>query len=299
MAGPRKLVQPPSFVPSQYGLLSVAQTPVDNGDPHWQNGVTWQSVCGLAVATYSTCATGGALGPHTKSRTHTQPTRGAYPFGTFAELDCSPFGFWDDAEERVAAALTETEARQVEYTFWTGAVANGFVVYPHLAANAQVLDADGVVIQTAVTPAATGTTYDIVEGVGRLEQALADCLGGVGVLHVPAALGTALDEAGLVRAAGGQLRTLKGNLVALGDGYPGTSPAGVASDLTKWIYATGQVFAYRGRAATFTKRESFDHGVNTVKMIAERAYLLGWECCHLGIPITMGGVVAGSPNAAN
>jgi len=60
-----------------------------------------------------------------------------------------------------------------------------------------------------------------------------------------------------------------------------------------WIYLTGQVFAYRSSAEEFDFKSSFNRAENTAYMIAERTYVLGWDCCHYAVPVSVGGIVTG------
>lgn len=304
MAGPRQIVDPPTFTRSQFGLLSVVQTPTIQ-DSHWQNGVTWQSLCpvNMGSSTYDECiaTTGAPEGvvpePATKTDNVDRIVRGATPFTPYAKFDCSPVG---NAEaQRVATnALAQTEAWQVERAFWTGRVQNRPIVFPHLAANAQVLDNGGALLQPAAVTV-TGAPVDIATGLGLLEQGLADCYGGVGVIHVPIKLVPTLDALGLLRPVPGrdvgtgqfgrQLQTLAGNLVAVGAGYPGTSPSGVdPGSGASWMYATGAVFLYRSSVKINPLTSTIDRGNNTIEMIAERTYVIGWDCCLLAVLVQLG-----------
>jgi hypothetical protein len=294
VAGPRQLVDAPTFTPSPYGLLSVAETPAWPG-AHWQNGVTWSSYCpDVSQATYDECITVTGSGgpppePSTKAPNVDVEFRGATPFTAYARFDCSPVGN-EEAIQIATDVLNRTENLQVERTFWTGVISGSVLAFPHLAANAQVSDASGTVLQTAASPAATGSgAYDISTGLGLLEQELAECFGGVGVIHVPVRLIPTLDALGLLHVEGSQLRTLNGNLVAAGAGYPGTSPAGLAStEETTWIYATGPVFLKRGDVKVNPFSSSVNREVNTVEMIVERTYVIGFDCCHAAIQVELG-----------
>lgn len=304
MAGPRPLVDAPAFVPRPNGLLNVAQFPTTT-DRHWQNGVTWSSNClesGMGATTYDECVvvtgSGGAPPePPVKDENVDRVFRGATPFTVYTRFDCAPVGV-DDARQVATDALAQSEPYQVERTFWTGLAAGTEVVFPHLADNVAVSDSNGVVLQTAATQVAGGP-HDPADALGRLEDELARCYGGVGVIHIPARALPTLAASGLVKRQSGrdgpsgqfsnQLQTLNGNLVAVGAGYLGTSPAGAApADQTTWIYATGPVFAYRGGVRVGTVRDSLDRSTNTVRMIAERTYVLGWDCCHVAVLVQLG-----------
>lgn len=303
MAGPRLPVDAPAFTSSPYGLLSVVnfQTP---DTPHWQNGVTWQSRClesGMGNATYDECivvtGAGSVPEPSVKNENVDSINRGATPFTAYTRFDCSPVGL-RDAEQVAKSALSQIEQYQVERSFWTGLVDSKVLAFPHLAANAEVLDSQSIVLQTAASVVATGA-YDVALGLGLLEDALASCYNGVGVIHVPVkALPTLVANNLVVRDGGrdnvtGQvgrrLRTQNGNFIAIGAGYPGTSPAGAAPTTNQsWIYATGAVFGYRSDVSFTSARDSIDRGANTMQMIAERTFVLGWDCCHVAVLVNLG-----------
>jgi hypothetical protein len=270
--------------------------PIATGDNiHWQNGVTWESRClsPMGNTTYDECIVVTGAGeappqPNAKTDVVNLTLRGSTPFTPFAKFDCSPVGN-GDAAKIANDALTQSEPWQIERAFWTGAADGKTVVFPHLAANATVVDAQSIQLQSPASIVVTGAAVDIVTGLGLLEAALADCYNGVGVIHVPVKVLPTLDAWGLVKAYNGILKTLNGNLVAAGAGYPGTSPAGAAPATGEsWIYATGAVTMRRGDIKTFTLSESINRGNNTIEMIAERTYVLGWDCCHFAILVDIG-----------
>lgn len=298
MAGPRLIVNAPTFTPSPYGLLSVAQVATES-TPHWQNGVTWQSRCLVPMGrlTYDECiAVTGSGGPPPEPSAKTDMVdltlRGATPFTAYAKFDCALVGM-EDALKIATDALAQSESYQVERAFWTGLVDGRSIAFPHLAANAEVLDAQSIELQSPASIVVTGAAVDVATGLGLLESALADCYNGVGVIHVPVKLLPTLQAYDLVIVKGGKLTTLNGNLVAVGAGYPGTSPSGATPATGEaWMYATGAVFAYRGGVQIPPdKVSSINRATNTREMIAERTYVVGWDCCHhavlvdLGVPI--------------
>lgn len=286
-------VDPPAFTPQPYGLMSVVQT-VSAGTSHWQNGITWQSRCmnPMGNGTYDECiAVTGIGGPPPEPSAKTENVelidRGATPFTVYAKFECAPVGV-ADANKIATDALAKSETWQVERSFWTGIVDGKMIAFPHLTANAEVDDAQGILLQTAAVTV-TGTPVDIATGLGLLEKQLADCYNGEGVIHVPMQLLPTLDAWGLVKASNGVLKTLNGNLVAVGAGYTGSSPAGaVATAGTAWMYATGAIMMYRGDVKIAPVNESINRANNTVKMIAERTYVLGWDCCHAAVLIDVG-----------
>lgn len=282
MAGARQIVDPPAFTLLPYGLWDAVQ-PRTPSSPHWQQGVTWIERCPTAGTTYDEClavtGTGAPPEPAAKADNTDQTFRGATPFTVFAEFDCSPVGI-GDAATVAEDALARVEQQQVEAAFWTGTAGSQGVVFPHLAADAEVLDAQDIVLQQAATTVVTGA--DAVRALGDLEAELASCYAGQGIIHVPRSVLPILAAWHLVVERDGALFTTGGNRVVVGGGYTGTGPDGTAPDEgAAWIYATGAVFGYRSAVRVTSPRESIDRAENTMRMIAERTYVLGFECCLL------------------
>jgi hypothetical protein len=297
MAGARGIVDGPGFVALPNALWDVAQHP-EPGGPHWQQGVTWEEWCGGGGTAMDECiavtGTGGAPAPQKSlTGTVTQQNRGATAFTVYAEFDCSLVG--QDAERNQAEdALLRTEAYQVTRAFWTGtagATAGGpaTTVWPHLAASSVLDDPQGIRLQTAASPLVTGGDDSAVV-LGALEAQLAACYGGEGVIHIPYAALPTFAARTLVRPGDdGRLRTTAGNLVVAGQGYTGSGPDGSAPAAgTSWIYATGALFGYRSDVFTREFPGTFDRAENTVKKLASRTYLLGFECCHLAALLNLG-----------
>jgi hypothetical protein len=258
----------------------------------------------MGDATYDECiavtGSGGQTPPEPSVKTDNleHELRGATPFTPYVRFDCATVGN-EEAVQAATDALNRTESWQIERAFWTGVVDGQTLVFPHLAANAEVVDPGGVILQSTATPVVTGTaSMDVTTALGLLEQALADCYGGQGVIHVPPKLLPSLDALDLVHVANarnvgtgrfnGQLQTLNGNLVAVGSGYPGTSPSGAApaSDST-WIYATGAITMRRGDVKVTPFASAVNRETNNIEMIAERTYVLAWDCCHLAAHVAL------------
>jgi len=283
------ITAPAAAAPSPYGLLAAAAVTEDTGS-HWRAGVEWQTACPApAGTTYEPCfavglaATGGP--PPAKAATADLAVYGATAFTVYAEIDCSTPGFWDDAEARATAALAAAEAYQAEHVFWTGTVAGvADVALPHLAAPAEVTDRGTVMQQATTTVTADALTPAGV--LGALEQALAECTqGATGMIHVPMHLVPVLAGAQLLTVSGQRLRTHNGNTVVAGAGYPGTGPDGTGAG---WIYATGPVWGKRSPIRVMPQASTLDRTTNTVRALAERTYLLAYDCCLLAaeIPLT-------------
>lgn len=301
MAGARQIVDGPGFVALPNTLWDVAQHPASGG-PHWQQGVTWIDQCAAVSTVMDECiavtGTGGTPAAQSSLASNVvQTNRGATPFTVYAEFDCSPVG--QGSNDAAEAALTKAEAYGVSRAFWTGtAGASGgtsqTTVWPHLAANTTLDDPQGIRLQTAASPLVTGGE-DVAVALGQVESNLASCYGGQGVIHIPLIALPSFTARGLVyKDDSGRLMTLGGNLVAVGSGYTGSSPAGAAAAAgTSWIYATGAVFGYRSEMYVRDMPGIFDRAENTIRRIASRTYLFGFECCHVAALVQLGVPVSG------
>lgn len=285
----RQLVELPAvFTPLPYGLWDTVQHPAANG-PHWQQGITWIERCPVGDTTYDEClsvtGTGAPPEPPAKTANVDQAYRGALPFTVYAEFECSPVGI-PEAESIASDALDRVEQEQVETAFWTGSAGGQPVVFPHLSADTEVLDGD-IVLQPVASPVVTGG--DVAQALGVLEQELADCYSGQGLIHVPRSALPTLAAWNLATVVDGRLVTPAGNLIVAGTGYTGSAPDGTAAAAgTAWIYATGAAWGYRSDPYVSRLRDSLDRTSNTIRMLAERTYLIGFECCLLAAHIVLG-----------
>ena len=286
----RQLIDLPTvFTPLPHGLWDTVQTPSPDS-VHWQNGVTWIERCPTGDTTYDEClsvtGTGSAPAPPAKTPNVEQERRGATPVTVIAEFQCGPVGL-GEAQTVAQDALARVEQHQLETAFWTGLAADQSVVFPHLAADAEITDGD-VVLQTTASPVITGA--DVATALGALEQELADCYKGQGLIHVPRSALPTLAAWKLARVDDdGRLVTPGGNLIVAGGGYPGTGPDGATPAAgTTWMYATGAAFGYRSNVFFTQVRDSLNRATNTLRMQAERTYLIGFECCHLAAHTVLG-----------
>jgi len=297
MAGPRQVVDGPTFTPLPYGLWDAVQQPPANG-PHWQNGITWEDRCPTGDTLYDECiavtGTGGSPTAQAAMTSNvTQTNRGATAFTVYAEFDCSPVGLLD-AEVLAEQALQRVESWQLERAFWTGTAGKSgstaqTTAWPHLAANATLDDASGIRLQSAASIVATGSGDDVASMLGQLEAALDDCYHGQGIIHIPREAAPTFQAWELIEDRNGALYTTSGHRVVIGSGYTASSPAGAAPAAgTAWVYATGAVFGYRSGIMVPSTAESFDRTENTYHLTAQRTYLLGWECCHLAALFPVG-----------
>jgi hypothetical protein len=298
MAGARQIVDPPAFTPLPYGLWDSIQHPTPSG-PHWQQGITWIERCPDGGTTYDECLSVTGTGeappePPAKADNVEQTVRGATPFTVFAEFDCSPVGL-NDAATAAREALARVESQQVERAFFSGIAGGQTIAYPHLAADTEVVDGQGIVLQPVASPVVTGADVDITDGLGRLESALSDCYGGQGFIHIPHHVLPMMAAWNLAIERDGGLYTPAGNRIVVGSGFENKAPDGTpAEPRTAWVYATGQVFGYRSEVFFTRARESIDRAENTYRMLAERTYVIGFECCLIATQFALGVIPAGA-----
>lgn len=318
MVNARINVGPPVKELLPYGLFSVVERRRPSGvnADRWQNGVTWSNVCPDANTTYDQCILSNAIStgipvtgvafPPDKAETAGRSHWGASPFTVFVEVDCSPPGFWEQADDIVRDTFQQAEQYEVEQVFYSGTVGDlADAQFPHLAGAIGVVDSTtqpNVTLQltTASLAPTGGGSFDVVEAMGKLEAALATCVRGKGVIHINTELLPHLKANHLVHLGDdGVLYTCNGNKVAVSSAYLGGSPTVGVQVGVSWMYATGPVFMYSsaGKLVGDTT-EAFDRGVDTLKRIYERTYVLGFDCCLYAVPVSTGGVITGAINSA-
>lgn len=318
MTNTRAIVGAPAKSQLTYGLFSVAEMraePRDASgrvDPHWKNGVTWQNVCPDLDSTYDQCIQANSLGVPvtglaanpTKAATAVRSTWGASPFTVYGEIDCSPPGFWDQAQEILSKTFDQAEQFEVEKVFFTGTVnTTPNFQFPHLAAAGTLVEnvPGGATLQlsTGNVGPTGGGSLDVVEALGKLEQALSACVKGVGVVHISCELLPHLVAQRLVEEQDGVFYTPGGHKIAVSAAYTGAAPTGIVQVGVQWMYATGPVFVYRS-AGRFvgTEVQALNRSVDTLKRIYERTYVIGYDCCLFAVPVSTGGVITGAINSA-
>lgn len=258
--------------------------------------------CSLPLETTTACVSGTGA---TKLATGSLPNRGADSFAVYTWIDCSLIGTGAaELRSRIEAAHRNNAKTLVERIFWTG---GDFSTAQHLAEDTAVTETVGgsiVNLQTAATVLVTGAV-DVVEAIGRLEDAMATCYGGTPMIHVPRCVTAHLaanhqlddndDDDGKV------LHTRNGSIVVPGPGYPGTSPAGATPAAgTKWIYATGRVKMWESDLMWNSQdvRQFLGRDDNDTVLIVEQRFTFAWDCCHFAIPISLGGIITGTFNSA-
>lgn len=242
-----QLVEAPPVVALPYGIFSVAE-PRLTTDEHWRLGVQWQSqACDLTRTTYGPCNVpeGLPLSPDD------------YCFVSQFE----PFTVYTYNNDPVIGhTLEEHRANAVQ----------------RLIASEQTTVEVNVWNQLAFQAVSTLSLASFGPGVvlGYLEQKLAETYGGQGVIHMSRLTATYLWE--YLQVQGGRLVTKLGTPVVAGAGYDSMS-----TPLDKFtMYASGPVVIYRGDVDT--RENAVSKSNNEVSIVAQRDYVLGWDCSVYG-----------------
>jgi hypothetical protein len=243
MATPLHLVEAPASVPYRYGLFSVAQPrttelTTSGADPHWRNGITFVSQSCGPVRVTQEPCVDDA-DPELDPDERCSIAE-FKPFTVYAFNDDSIPGFTlEQHQSHAVDRLLHSEQYAVEGVLW-----------------GNMGDESDACTDITGSPAYVG--------LAAAEKALIDSYRGAGVLHMDRATATVLCDH--LYADGQTLRTKLGTPVVVGGGYV---DSGV-------IYTTGPLVVYRG--AVDTRQAAIDKARNKVSYIAQRDYVVGWDC---------------------
>lgn len=265
--GPGAEVQP-------YGLFSVANMG-DLSEHASVFGLEYQTpFCALPSGYVVNCPPGSKVSLMTGAPT----TVTGDPFVVVSGMQCGaltggPNGQSPDEYTRsyVVNKLKASEQRVVESIFSRGL--NG--------------QAPGLSTAAGTVTVPTPTADNLVNAVQALEGAYGAVYGLPGVLHVPLKAMGQLANAHLLERDGSRWVTSTGTRVSIGN-YSGYGPTDVApADAAhRWIYMTGPVSVFRqSDSEMFVSpwEESIDKVTNQIQRIAERTYVVSWECVTLAV----------------
>lgn len=125
-------------------------------------------------------------------------------------------------------------------------------------------------LSNSITEVAAATT---LEALARSEADLAENYHGLGVIHMNAAAATRVGDKLVI--SGSSLTTKIGTPVVVGAGYNQDDPGA--------IYATGALVVRRDTVQTYPSNAL---STNDLFVLAERTYLVGWDCYASGHSIT-------------
>lgn len=209
---------------------------------------------------------------------------GATPFTVYSSFDCAGVSV-AEARERLTAQFALREPVAVEEAFWYGR-SDAFGMSPTLQSSPY----SGTWPETA-----TG----IREAVARLEDAYYWWATNMGVIHAPRWVYPFAAAAGLIVRDRNVLRTPLDTLWAFGVGYnayegPDDATAS-AGDGQAWMYMTGPVSQWRSEVLINPPAEqALDRFTNHVELVAERTYLLAFDCHAVSVLADFNAAAGGS-----
>lgn len=276
--------KPTASFPLRYGIFQAANGPLDMSDPHMRNGgikyVT--AVCGEGFGYDIACIGDQADKSSAWSENGTTVVTGA-PFIVFATLQCGTAGYtFEEEKALVMERLRSVEQSVVEEVFSTSA--NG--------QSPGLITGDGI---TTVT----GAGDTVVQVLSELERARycgftgnTAQYGPQAILHVAIPVLNALKQEHLAEWDGTRWRTPMGTVISAGC-YANNDPAGAApADGVFWMYLTGQTTIWRS-SDQFVMDQiapvdgSLDRTTNQYMMLAEREYIVTYECGGFAKPVTL------------
>lgn len=275
------VAKPTASLPLRYGLFQAAIGPLDlpvhgrNGGVHYETalcgeGFGYEVECIDATADKSAAWTENGLDTVT-----------GLPFIVFATMQCGSVGFTFEEEQALTLErLKGVEQAVVEEVFSTSTFGQG----PGL------VTADGI---TTVT----GAGDTVVDVLSELERARY-CgftgntvqYGPPGILHVAIPVFNHMKAEHLIEFDGTRWRTPIGTVVSTGC-YANNDPAGAApADGVFWMYLTGQTTIWRtsdSQVQIAPVEGSLDRTTNQYMMLAEREYVVTYECGGFAKAVTL------------
>lgn len=278
---PPVLVEKPTpFPPRRYGLLQAAIGPLDL-PVHARNG-------GLRYVT-SLCADGFGYeieciaDQNSKSAEFAQGTTTVLglPFIIAATVTCGTVGYtYEQQRAFVMERLRGVEQSMLEQIFSTSTVGQ----------QPGLVTADGIITVTG----AGDTVTDVLSELERARYcgfgANPTQYGPPGYLHVAIPVLNHLKREHLVEWDGTRWRTAMGTVVSAGC-YANNDPAGAApADGVFWMYITGQTVLWQTsdeNVQIAPVEGSLNRTTNQFLMLAEREYVVTYECGGFAKPVTL------------
>lgn len=249
-----QLVEAPAVVPLPYGLFSIAEARLAT-DTHWRLGVKWQSqACSPVKGTTGACIDDevAPLDPDDYCS-----VTAVEPFTVYAyNNDEIPGHSLAEHEANAVARLVNGEQHAVESQLWAQ------------------MSADPAITLTDLSGAPHGVAL------GYIEQMLANNYFGQGVIHMDRMTATVLWE--YIDVSGGRLQTRLGTPIIAGGGYGNMADPPVDEF---YLYGTGAVVMYRGDIDT--RQRAIAKSTNQVSYIAQRDYVVGYDCYGIGTKFTL------------
>ena len=275
------VAKPTASMPLRYGLFQAAIGPFDLPVHGRNGGVQYQlALCDEGFGYEVECI----AAQNSKAAAWTEngvTTVTGLPFIVFATMQCGTVGYtFEEERGLVLERLKGVEQSVVEEVFSTSTFGQG----PGLVA------ADGI---TTVT----GAGDSVVNVLSELERARycgftgnTAQYGPTGILHVAIPVFNELKSQHVLEFDGTRWRTPMGTVVSAGC-YANNDPAGAApADGVFWMYLTGQTTIWRtpdSEVQIAPVEGSLDRATNQYLMLAEREYVVTYECGGFAKAVTL------------
>lgn len=287
MSEGRGAVNPPQPQPPRVGLLASARVENFSASPaaasdtdpvtRWEAGFAW--------APENVCTGGGVADPcgtDALTATVALTSQEYQPVLLWKADRCSTTDRTRDRVGRARRALTACTSKLLASEFWEGtlAMAKGFP-------NRFLAD--------PLANTLTNGAVSEASAIACLEEGLAACSCGTGMIHVTPGMMIRIADHHLVERFGNTFRTPNDTLVVADAGYTGTGPEGQAAlDGSVWAYATDMVDVRLGPIVVFPSANPDDAAAMTIgtapdNLLTYRAQRLAaatWDgCCHLAVEV--------------
>lgn len=249
-----QVVDAPAVIPQPFGIFSVAE-PRLTTDEHWRLGVKWRSnACEPAYWTKGPCieSLDPALTPNDSCSIFEYEPFTVYSYNTDPAIGYT----LDQHRATTIERLVNAEQKQVEALLWS-AMLGGSTFY-------------------------SATSFSPEFALGLLENEIAIRYNGVGVIHMSKVAATVFSDTQLIQQ-GGRLYTNLGTPVVISSSYD-PRPLPVFDGKAR-LMATGPLALYRGDIDV--REASFDKATNQVSYVAQRDYVVGWDCSAVQVEATL------------
>lgn len=273
--------KPTPSMPLRYGLFQAAIGPLDLPVHGRNGGVQYvTALCGEGFGYEVECLATQNSKAAAWTENGVSVVTGA-PFIVFATMQCGTVGFsYEEEQALILERLKGVEQSVVEELFSTSTLGQG----PGL------VTADGI---TTVT----GAGDTVVDVLSELERARycgftgnLTQYGPPGILHVAIPVLNELKSQHVIDFDGTRWRTPMGTVVS-GGCYANNDPAGAApADGVFWMYLTGQTTVWRtpdSQVQIAPVEGSLDRATNQYMMLAEREYVVTYECGGFAKAVTL------------
>lgn len=277
---PVLLEKPTASMPLRYGLLQAAIGPLDLPIHARNGGIRYvTSLCDDGFG-YEIACIGATASKATEFSLGTTTVTGL-PFIIGATVTCGTVGFtYEEQRAFVMERLRGVEQGVLENIFSTSTFGQ----------------APGLITGDGITTV-TGAGDTLTDVLGELERARycgftgnVTRYGPPAILHVAIPVFNRLKELHLIEFDGTRWRTAIGTVVSTGC-YANNDPAGAApADGVFWLYITGQTTIWRtpdSDVQVAPVEGSLNRTTNQLMMLAEREYVVTYECGGFAKPVTL------------